>query len=52
MDFVDNVIDRSSGTIGSRAVFSNTTGMFTLGMFGGFVIRGGSRFSASRRRSA
>jgi len=33
MDFVDNVIDRSSGTIRGRAVFSNPTGMFTPGMF-------------------
>jgi membrane fusion protein, multidrug efflux system len=33
MDFVDNVIDRSSGTIRGRAVLSNPTGMFTPGMF-------------------
>jgi multidrug efflux pump subunit AcrA (membrane-fusion protein) len=29
MDFVDNVIDRSSGTIRGRAVFSNPDGVFT-----------------------
>jgi RND family efflux transporter MFP subunit len=34
MDFVDNVIDRNSGTIRGRAVFSNPGGVFTPGMFG------------------
>jgi RND family efflux transporter MFP subunit len=34
MDFVDNVIDRSSGTIRGRAVFANPNGLFTPGMFG------------------
>jgi multidrug efflux system membrane fusion protein len=34
MDFVDNVIDRSSGTIRGRAVFANRDGHFTPGMFG------------------
>jgi multidrug efflux system membrane fusion protein len=33
MDFVDNAIDRSSGTIRGRAVFSNLDGVFTPGMF-------------------
>jgi RND family efflux transporter MFP subunit len=33
MDFVDNVIDRSTGTIRGRAVFSNANGVFTPGMF-------------------
>ena len=33
MDFVDNVIDRSTGTIRGRAVFANTNGVFTPGMF-------------------
>jgi RND family efflux transporter MFP subunit len=33
MDFVDNVIDRSTGTIRGRAVFSNPKGIFTPGMF-------------------
>jgi RND family efflux transporter MFP subunit len=33
MDFVDNVIDRSSGTIRGRAVYSNPDGVFTPGMF-------------------
>jgi RND family efflux transporter MFP subunit len=34
MDFVDNVIDRASGTIRGRAVFANPDGAFTPGMFG------------------
>ena len=33
MDFVDNVIDRSSGTIRGRAQFSNHDSLFTPGMF-------------------
>jgi RND family efflux transporter MFP subunit len=33
MDFVDNVIDRSTGTIRGRAVFANPGGLFTPGMF-------------------
>lgn len=34
MDFVDNVIDRSTGTIRGRAVFANPGNVFTPGMFG------------------
>ena len=34
MDFVDNAIDTSSGTIRARAVFPNPNGTFTPGMFG------------------
>jgi RND family efflux transporter MFP subunit len=33
MDFVDNAIDRSFGTIRARAVFANPKGTFTPGMF-------------------
>jgi RND family efflux transporter MFP subunit len=33
MDFVDNAIDRSSGTIRARAVLANPDGRFTPGMF-------------------
>jgi RND family efflux transporter MFP subunit len=33
MDFVDNAIDRSTGTIRGRAVFRNLDGVFTPGMF-------------------
>lgn len=34
MNFIDNVIDRQSGTIRGRAVFANTASVFTPGMFG------------------
>ena len=34
MDFVDNVIERSTGTIRGRAQFANADGLFTPGMFG------------------
>ena len=33
IDFVDNAIDRSSGTIRARAAFANPGGRFTPGMF-------------------
>jgi membrane fusion protein, multidrug efflux system len=33
MDFIDNVIDRSSGTIRGRAQFANAEDLFTPGMF-------------------
>jgi RND family efflux transporter MFP subunit len=33
MDFVDNVIDRATGTIRGRAQFANGKGLFTPGMF-------------------
>jgi membrane fusion protein, multidrug efflux system len=33
MDFIDNVIDRSTGTIRGRAQFANAAGLFTPGMF-------------------
>jgi len=33
MDFIDNVIDRSTGTIRGRAVFRNLDSIFTPGMF-------------------
>jgi RND family efflux transporter MFP subunit len=33
MDFIDNVIDRATGTIRGRAVFANPNGLFTPGMF-------------------
>jgi len=34
MDFVDNAIDRSTGTIRGRAVFTNKNELFVPGMFG------------------
>src|SRR6516165_5533538 len=33
MEFVDNVIERATGTIRARAQFANGDGLFTLGMF-------------------
>ena len=33
MDFIDNVIDRATGTIRGRAVLKNPNGVFTPGMF-------------------
>jgi RND family efflux transporter MFP subunit len=47
MDFVDNVIDRSSGTIRGRAVFSNRDGVFTPGMFARVQIPGSPSYTAS-----
>jgi RND family efflux transporter MFP subunit len=41
MDFVDNAIDRSSGTIRGRAVFANTNGTFTPGMFARIQVAAG-----------
>ena len=41
MDFVDNAIDRSSGTIRGRAVFANPDGTFTPGMFGRIQVASG-----------
>jgi RND family efflux transporter MFP subunit len=46
MDFVDNVIDRSSGTIRGRAVFSNPTGVLTPGMFGRVRVPGSPVYPA------
>jgi RND family efflux transporter MFP subunit len=46
MDFVDNVIDRSSGTIRGRAVFSNPDGVFTPGMFGRVRVPGSPSYMA------
>jgi RND family efflux transporter MFP subunit len=46
MDFVDNVIDRASGTIRGRAVFSNSNGVFTPGMFGRVRVPGSPPYQA------
>jgi RND family efflux transporter MFP subunit len=46
MDFVDNVIDRSSGTIRGRAVFANPDGVFTPGMFGRIRVPGSPSYAA------
>jgi len=46
MDFVDNVIDRSSGTIRGRAVFSNPDGVLTPGMFARVRVPGSPPYEA------
>jgi RND family efflux transporter MFP subunit len=46
MDFVDNVIDRSTGTIRGRAVFSNPDFVFTPGMFGRVRLPGSPPYTA------
>jgi len=46
MDFVDNVVDRSSGTIRGRAVFANPTGVLTPGMFGRIRVPGSPTYNA------
>jgi RND family efflux transporter MFP subunit len=46
MDFVDNAIDRASGTIRGRAVFSNPAGTFTPGMFARIRVPGSPAYSA------
>lgn len=40
MDFVDNVVDKASGTIRGRAVLSNPDGVLTPGMFGRIRVPG------------
>jgi len=46
MDFVDNVIDRSSGTIRGRAQFSNRDSLFTPGMFARVQVPGSPPYQA------
>jgi len=46
MDFIDNAIDRSSGTIRGRAVFANPDALFTPGMFGRIRVPGSPPFAA------
>jgi RND family efflux transporter MFP subunit len=46
MDFVDNVIDRTSGTIRGRAVLRNADGLFTPGMFARVRVPGSPPYSA------
>jgi multidrug efflux system membrane fusion protein len=46
MDFVDNVIERGSGTIRGRAVFANADGVFTPGMFGRVRVPGSPAYPA------
>jgi len=46
MDFVDNVIERSTGTIRGRAQFANPNGLFTPGMFGRVRVAGSVPYQA------
>lgn len=46
MDFVDNVIDKSTGTIRGRAVFANPDGVLTPGMFGRVRVPGSPTYDA------
>jgi RND family efflux transporter MFP subunit len=46
MDFVDNVIDRATGTIRGRAQFANADELFTPGMFARVQVPGSSPYQA------
>jgi RND family efflux transporter MFP subunit len=46
MDFVDNAISQTSGTIRGRAVFPNPNGLFTPGMFGRVQVPGSPSYQA------
>jgi multidrug efflux system membrane fusion protein len=46
MDFVDNVIDRATGTIRGRAVFPNPNGVLTVGMFARVRVPASSPYEA------
>jgi membrane fusion protein, multidrug efflux system len=46
MDFIDNVIDRATGTIRGRAQFSNADGLFTPGMFARVQVPGSAPYQA------
>jgi len=46
MDFVDNAVDASTGTIRGRAIFDNREGLFTPGQFGRIRLLGSGRYEA------
>ena len=46
LDFVDNAIDRSTGTIRGRAVFANPNNVFTPGMFARVRVPGSPPYEA------
>ncbi len=46
IDFVDNAINQSTGTIRGRAVFDNAEGLFTPGMFGRIRVPGSPPYTA------
>lgn len=47
MDFVDNAIDRATGTIRGRAVFNNPNGVLTPGMFGRVQVPASAPYQAT-----
>jgi membrane fusion protein, multidrug efflux system len=46
MEFIDNVIDRSTGTIRGRAEFANSDRLFTPGMFARVEVPGSAPYEA------
>ena len=52
VDFVDNQLDPSSGTIQARAVFSNADRRFTPGLFARLKLVGSGRYEATLVRDA
>jgi RND family efflux transporter MFP subunit len=46
IDFVDNVVNQSSGTVRGRAVFPNADGILTPGMFGRIRVPGSPPYPA------
>jgi RND family efflux transporter MFP subunit len=46
MDFVDNIIERATGTIRGRAHFANADGLFTPGMFARLQVPGSAPYEA------
>jgi RND family efflux transporter MFP subunit len=46
MDFIDNAISQTSGTIRGRAVFANPGALFTPGMFGRIQVPGSPPYEA------
>jgi len=46
IDFVDNTIDRATGTIRGRAHFANADGLFTPGMFARLQVPGSAPYEA------
>ena len=52
VDFVDNQLDPSTGTIRARAVFSNEDRLFTPGLFARLKLIGSGRYKAALIRDA
>lgn len=46
MDFIDNVIDKTTGTIRGRAQFANQAGLLTPGMFARLQVPGSTPYTA------